>query len=259
MLAAIAGRRVLLYTWLTGFAGLAVAGLYDFWRWEYDYGHNIDFEHAIIKVPGMTYQPPLLGTKQMLNITASSWPALGAVCLGVAFVLGIVALILVRRTTRRPGQAAAVALAVATAACAPATPRAIANAGRSCDYCRMTISDERFGGQIITRKAKVYAFDSVECMAGYYLREAATLEGSTLWVADFSSPGHWLPATTARYARSEAHPSPMGLNLVSFAAGADSTAIPSELEGAALSWAQVLAVVQREWDARPVASGAGRS
>ena len=42
----------------------------DFWRWEYDYGHDLDFEHAIIKVPGMTYQPPLIGPKQLLNFTA---------------------------------------------------------------------------------------------------------------------------------------------------------------------------------------------
>ena len=81
LLGAALGARRLLYGWLGGFVTLAVVGLIDFWRWEYDYGHNIDFEHAIIKVPGMTYQPPLIGTKQLLNFTASSWPALGAVCL----------------------------------------------------------------------------------------------------------------------------------------------------------------------------------
>ena len=98
MLVAAFGSRRALYVWLGGFASLAVVGLIDFWRWEYAYGHDIDFEHAIIKIPGMTYQPPLLGTKQLLNFTAASWPALGTVCLGLAFALGLAALILDRRS-----------------------------------------------------------------------------------------------------------------------------------------------------------------
>jgi copper chaperone NosL len=104
MLAAAFGSRRALYAWLGGFASLAVVGLTDFWRWEYAYGHDIDFEHAIIKIPGMTYQPPLIGTKQLLNFTAASWPALGTLCLGLAFALGLTALILARRSTsaRRP-------------------------------------------------------------------------------------------------------------------------------------------------------------
>jgi hypothetical protein len=105
LVVAAVGRRRLVYVWLGGFASLAIVGLIDFWRWEYDYGHNIDFEHAIIKIPGMTYQPPLLGTKQLLNFTATSWPALGALCLGVAFGLGVAAIIVSRR---RPVPATAV-------------------------------------------------------------------------------------------------------------------------------------------------------
>lgn len=94
LLAAIVGSRKLLVTWIGGFAVLAVAGLIDFWRWEYDYGHNIDFDHAIIKIPGMTYQPPLIGVKQLLNFTAISWPDAGAWLALVAFGLGILAAIM---------------------------------------------------------------------------------------------------------------------------------------------------------------------
>ena len=62
-------------------------GLVDFWRWEYDYGHNLDFEHAIIKIPGMNYQPPLIGSKQLLNFTAVSWPDVGGWLAFIAFAL----------------------------------------------------------------------------------------------------------------------------------------------------------------------------
>ena len=91
--AAVLAKRQLVIAWLTGLALFGVAGLADFWRWSYDYGHNLDTEHAIIKVPGMTYQPPLIGKKQLLNFTASSWPDAGAVLLGAAFCLGVVAIL----------------------------------------------------------------------------------------------------------------------------------------------------------------------
>jgi copper chaperone NosL len=255
LVAAALGRRRVVFAWLAAFAVLAVVGLYDFWRWEYDYGHNLDLEHAIIKIPGMTYQPPLIGTKQLLNFTAASWPALGAVCVGVAFLLGVAALVVVRRSSAQMRRAsAAVAVAATAAACAPREPGRIADVGRTCDYCRMTIADERFGGQIITAKGKVYAFDAIECLASFYLQQPAAGEGGTVWVADFANPGHWLAAKSALFARSEAHQSPMGLNLVSFAPNADAATLPSDVRGATMQWAQVLALVQREWSAKPLAA-----
>ena len=107
LVAALANRRAL-YTWTGGFALLGVAGLVDFWRWEYDYGHNLDLEEAIIKIPGMSYQPPLIGSKQLLNFTATSWPGLGGIAAGLAFALGVAAVVLTiraRRSGRAPGAA----------------------------------------------------------------------------------------------------------------------------------------------------------
>jgi len=248
LLVAALGARRLLYGWLGGFVTLAIAGLIDFWRWEYDYGHNLDFEHAIIKVPGMTYQPPLIGTKQLLNFTASSWPALGAACLGVAFVLGVAALVIARRRGADVKRAS-MAMAVAVAACAPPGPQAIADKGKSCDYCRMTISDERFGGQLITRKGKVYAFDAIECLASYYLQNGAAGDGSSIWVADFANPGHWVEAKNALFVRNEAHQSPMGLNLVALSDDGE-TAAAGQVQGTTLRWQEVLALVQSEHGAR---------
>lgn len=83
--AAVRNSRRLLMGWLIAFAALALAGLWDFWRWEYNYGHHLDMESAIIVIPGMSYQPPLIGSKQLLNFTATSWPGGAAVALGVAF------------------------------------------------------------------------------------------------------------------------------------------------------------------------------
>jgi hypothetical protein len=71
------GRRILLFFWIILFLGTALAGFYDYYQWGYDYGHNLNQESAIIKIPDMTYQPPLIGTKQLLNFKAISLPAIG--------------------------------------------------------------------------------------------------------------------------------------------------------------------------------------
>jgi hypothetical protein len=42
---------------LGGFLIVALAGLYDFWRWEYDYGHDLD-PTAAIRIPGMSLSAP---------------------------------------------------------------------------------------------------------------------------------------------------------------------------------------------------------
>ncbi len=87
LLAAASGKRFLLYTWVGLFAAVALAGLADFYHWGYDYGHNLDPE-AIIKIPGMSYQPPLIGTRQLLNFRATSWPASGGWILIAALLVG---------------------------------------------------------------------------------------------------------------------------------------------------------------------------
>jgi len=96
---AAAGRRRVLYAWTATFAAVLGAGLYDYWRWGYAYGHDLDVATAIIKIPDMTYQPPLIGSKQLLNFTATSWPASGGWALVAATVLVGVA---VWQSARRP-------------------------------------------------------------------------------------------------------------------------------------------------------------
>jgi copper chaperone NosL len=89
LMVALVGRRWVLYAWAGLFSLGAAVGLGDFWKWGYEYGHQLD-PHAAIKVPGMSYQPPLLGSKQLLNFHATSWPDIGGwiAILALVFVLG---------------------------------------------------------------------------------------------------------------------------------------------------------------------------
>ncbi len=78
LLMAFIGNRWLYAGWYFIFLAIAAYGIYDFWQWEYIYGHNLD-PAAPIKMEGMSYQPPLIGCKQLLNFTACSFPALGGI------------------------------------------------------------------------------------------------------------------------------------------------------------------------------------
>lgn len=86
--AAISGRRWALYAWAAIFLLASVAGIVDFYLWGYDYGHDLNPD-AAIKIPGMAYQPPLIGSKQMLNITAHSWPATGGIAAMVSCAVAV--------------------------------------------------------------------------------------------------------------------------------------------------------------------------
>ena len=84
------GRRLPLYLWGAALVAILGVGLWDYWRWGYDYGHDLDTAHAIIKIPGMSYSPPFIGRKKLLNFTATSWPASGGIALALS--TGLVAL-----------------------------------------------------------------------------------------------------------------------------------------------------------------------
>lgn len=76
LLTSLINRRLMLWMFSLLLVATAVAALVDFWLWGYDYGHNLD-PTAAINIPGMSYQPPLIGTKQLLNFTAFSGPDIG--------------------------------------------------------------------------------------------------------------------------------------------------------------------------------------
>jgi copper chaperone NosL len=83
-------KKSLLLIWVAVYITFGIAGGIDFYIWEYDYGHNLDTT-AAIRVPGMSYQPPLIGEKKLLNFVAYSYPSYGGYILIIA---GAVSLLL---------------------------------------------------------------------------------------------------------------------------------------------------------------------
>ncbi len=90
--------------WFIMMVLVSTVGLIDFYRWEYEYGHDLD-PKAIMKFTNpdgsvMGFQPPFFGTKHILNFTAHSYPQLGAYCLAGGIALGLVAWWVARREKR---------------------------------------------------------------------------------------------------------------------------------------------------------------
>ena len=87
ILVALREKKWLLYFVFALFVCFGVIAMIDFWRWDYNYGHNLNPDAAII-VPGMAYQPPLIGYKQLLNFGAYSIPHIGGwLFIGVGVIL----------------------------------------------------------------------------------------------------------------------------------------------------------------------------
>lgn len=87
---AFAGKRILLALWVILLVAISAVGVYDYYLWGYDYGHNLSPD-AAIKIPGIAYQPPLIGTKSILNFTATSLPHIGGCVLILSILLGAAA------------------------------------------------------------------------------------------------------------------------------------------------------------------------
>lgn len=91
------GNRKLYLVWFVAMVALGSIAMYDFYLWEYDYGHNLK-ENAAIKFTDsegqpMAYQPPLIGNKMILNFKALSWPRSGTYLMALGMALSIYAFI----------------------------------------------------------------------------------------------------------------------------------------------------------------------
>ena len=99
LLAAFVNRPKVYLAWGLLVVGLAALGIYDFYLWEYEYGHNLS-DTAPIKVPGAVYQPPVIGTKTILNFIAQSYPHTGGLAAFVSIALSFLAYWLRKKSNR---------------------------------------------------------------------------------------------------------------------------------------------------------------
>ncbi len=240
--AAIVNRRKFLYLTFTLFVLFGIVAMIDFWRWEYDYGHNLDPNAAII-VPGMSYQPPLIGFKQLLNFGAYSIPDTG----GWIFIgVGIILLGLVIYEWRRlkkyklnlgtPKVVVALFLLIFAAGC-NSGPQPIAIGKDKCVYCKMPISDQRFGAEIISDKGKIFKFDDTHCVLGFLKEEKIKKEeAAEIYFSNFYAPHQLVPLEEVTFYQSPALKSPMNGNVAALNHADSVESILKNFYGNLISW-----------------------
>ena len=103
VLAAMAARLEIAAIGWIDFMVFGIVMLVDFQHWLYEYGHSLSPSAPIRMDP---FTPKFLGTTQVANFTVQSWPAAGAILMGIAGALGPVALVLEWRKQRAAATAA---------------------------------------------------------------------------------------------------------------------------------------------------------
>lgn len=245
ILAAVIGKRRFLNFVMIAYIAFGVIAMVDFYKWEYDYGHNLNPNAAII-VPGMAYQPPLIGYKQLLNFSAYSLPATGGWIFIAAGALVVLAVVLEIRNKKIQSKhlhavkpVAAILLAIAFSSCSTG-PVPVKYGTDNCQFCKMTISDKRFGAELVTSKGKPYKFDDVHCLAEF-LKGNNNLkqDAPKIYFVDFIS-GELLPSSTAVLYHSESFKSPMNGNIAAFSNRQNLAKISDQYLGNDTSWEQVV-------------------
>lgn len=215
----------------------------DFYRWNYEYGHNLNPDAAIV-VPGMAYQPPLIGYKQLLNFGAYSIPDIGGwMAIGAGLLLFIIVAKethLLRRFRKQNIQPALfLLLSFAVFSCSNNKIVPLKLNVDNCDFCKMSIADGKYGAEVITQKGRVYKFDDIMCMVNYCTENTDTKIGA-YYVNDFAQDNTLIPAETAFFLSGGAIQSPMHGGVIAFSSKNGVAAFESKLNAKPVTWNAII-------------------
>lgn len=246
LVVAITGKRQFLFAYLILTVAGGVAAMVDFYQWGYDYGHNLD-PKAAIQVPGLYYQPPLIGHKTLLNFDAYSYPDVGGwivvAIAGVFFAVWFYELYRKRKSkrtisplTKKTVSAAAVVIVLFMTSC-NTKPQPFAYGKDICDDCKMTIMDPKFGGEVITKKGKIYKFDDSHCLI-HFLKSGDIKQADiaqTVFI-DYNNEKNFLDVKSNYFVVSPQLKSPMNGNAAGFSSKETAEQKAKETNGIVKSW-----------------------
>jgi copper chaperone NosL len=115
-----------------------------------------------------------------------------------------------------------------------------------CEFCRMLVTDNKYGAELVTDKGKIYKFDSIECMIEFSLvKNTLGDTNNKLLITDFNNPGNLVDARNSFYVKNDKFRSPMGLNVTAFKGEEQVQKFISENGGEKLSWVEVIELVKQ--------------
>ncbi len=110
----------------------------------------------------------------------------------------------------------------------------------SCAECKMTIVDPRFGGEIVTKKGKIYKFDDAHCVAVFMENRRVEMGNiHKTYFVDFNTKNkEFIKVNEAEFVVSSKLNSPMGGNAAAFRNKQEAEKQSAALEGSKVTnWA----------------------
>jgi copper chaperone NosL len=193
----------------------------------------------------MSYQPPLIGYKQLLNFSAYSFPDIGGwLFIGVG-ALALLCVILEWRKRKNPStsitsKATLAALFLFTLNSCNTDPEPFKIGKDQCAFCKMTISDNRYGAEIITKKGKIFKFDDAHCILAYMSKEVQQKDIASVYFTDFDGDHKLIDTNSSFFLKSANLQSPMGGNIAAFSTKESLQKAIQQFKGTETSWNELL-------------------
>lgn len=122
--------------------------------------------------------------------------------------------------------------------CGSNEPKPIQLNSDSCDFCKMTISNGKFGAELISQKGRYYKFDDVSCMIQY--TKSNDVATKSFFVNDYLNDNLLIPAETCFFLKGGTINSPMRGNCIAFASEKDQKKFQPKLNAEVMTWREVL-------------------
>jgi len=230
------------------FISFGVLAMADFWRWEYNYGHDLN-PAAAIKVPGMSYQPPLIGYKQLLNFGAYSIPDIGG---WIFVIVGLLLLSVVIFATKfymknnsiqsfiKSSSFILLILSFLFVSCNSIPPK-IRICKDYCASCRMTVTDHRFGAVFLNKQGKPFIFDDPACLITYiHSNHILPAEISSIYFTNYIGKHQLIKVENAILIKSKQLQGPMNGQMAAFLNKDSCDLFIKTFSGNVITWDQVL-------------------
>jgi copper chaperone NosL len=192
----------------------------------------------------------LLGHKTLLNFDAYSYPDTGGwvviICAALFFIVWGYEWFKSRKTkttaTISKGKtiaATALTLFVLVNSCTT-KPQPFAYGKDICDDCKMTIMEPKFGGEIITKKGKIYKFDDAHCLSHFIKGETVKESdiAQTVFI-DYDNEKNFIDAKTSYFVVSNELKSPMNSNAAAFSSKASAETKAKQTNGSVKNWEEL--------------------
>lgn len=96
-------------------------------------------------------------------------------------------------------------------------PEAINYGKENCQFCKMTIMDNKYGCEVVTQKGKIFKFDDICCMIKYInISEQTPKDYAHLVVNNYDKPANLIDVNKAFFVSSPNFSSPMMGNVAAF-------------------------------------------